>query len=234
MRETTAALTPLGETDSNVAAELQQRLAQALEDSEAVPFSLAEAEPGAYFTAYHYDKDTAQYAVFTGKLDGNTFHFRRRDRGFGVQESGAETEAEREDFAACDPAMDLSDAAPGRWPLMRQIYRPARKELCGHMGLIYKRLGLFAGDGARGGGRDRMGSKISLVLAAGDIQYSQLYTNCRRYGFFLHCFFSPTTRPHKYKRFLWYYVGGDSQVGKIKGLNRIARSGRAYGTMRLI
>ena len=65
------------------------RLAQAPEDSEAVPFSLAEAEPDAYFTAYHYDKDTAKYAAFTGKLDGNTFQFRRRDRGFWVRESGA-------------------------------------------------------------------------------------------------------------------------------------------------
>ena len=107
--ERMAALTPLAETDPNVAAELaalQQRLAQAPEDSEAVPFSLAEAEPDAYFTAYHYDRDTAQYAVFTGKLDGNTFQFRRRDQGFWVRESGAETDGEREDFAACDPAMD--------------------------------------------------------------------------------------------------------------------------------
>ena len=90
--ERMAALTPLAETDPNVAAELaalQQRLAQAPEDSEAVPFSLAEAEPDAYFTAYHYDKDTAKYAAFTGKLDGNTFQFRRRDRGFWVRESGA-------------------------------------------------------------------------------------------------------------------------------------------------
>jgi len=107
--ERMAALTPLAETDPNVAAELgelQQRLAQAPEDSEAVPFSLAEAEPDAYFTAYHYDKDTAKYAAFTGKLDGNTFQFRRRDRGFWVRESGAETDAERADLAACDPAMD--------------------------------------------------------------------------------------------------------------------------------
>ena len=57
---------------ANELIELQQRLATAPDDSAAIPFSFNDLPGKTFFEAYHYNENTATYAVLVAQMNGNS------------------------------------------------------------------------------------------------------------------------------------------------------------------
>ena len=83
---------------ANELIELQQRLATAPDDSAAIPFSFNDLPGKTFFEAYHYNENTATYAVLVAQMNGNTYQYRHDSDSYRVRESNAETLEQKKDF----------------------------------------------------------------------------------------------------------------------------------------
>ena len=101
------------ESDTDVAnelIELQQRLATAPDDSAAIPFSFNDLPGKTFFEAYHYNENTATYAVLVAQMNGNTYQYRRDSDSYWVRESNAETLEQKNDFTSTNPKLESESA----------------------------------------------------------------------------------------------------------------------------